>query len=126
MPTYMYKAVNKSGLVVRNRVESASRQGLIKMLKNNHLMPIEIQQVSYISKRTPKKPKKNVTNIQEIMKNVTGEYPILILDDVFSELDENRRKKLIKFTSRCQTFLTTTDESLCEGKIVRVEDGKAN
>ena len=70
MPTYMYKAVNKSGLVVRNRVESASRQGLIKMLKNNHLMPIEIQQVSYISKRTPKKPKKNVTNIQEIMKNV--------------------------------------------------------
>ena len=70
MPTYMYKAVNKSGLVVRNRVESASRQGLIKMLKNNHLMPIEIQQVSYISKRTPKKQKKNVTNIQEIMKNV--------------------------------------------------------
>ena len=70
MPTYMYKAVNKSGLVVRNRVESASRQGLIKMLKNNHLMPIEIQQISYISKRTPKKQKKNVTNIQEIMKNV--------------------------------------------------------
>ena len=70
MPTYMYKAVNKSGLVVRNRVESASRQGLIKMLKNNHLMPIEIQQVSYISKRTPKKQKKNITNIQEIMKNV--------------------------------------------------------
>ena len=68
MPTYMYKAVNKSGLVVRNRVESSSRQGLIKMLKNNHSMPIEIQQISYISKRTPKKQKKNVTNIQEIMK----------------------------------------------------------
>ena len=70
MPTYTYKAVTKTGLVVRNKVESASRQGLIKMLKNNHLMPIEIQQISYISKRTPKKPKKNVTNIQEIMKNV--------------------------------------------------------
>ncbi len=62
----------------------------------------------------------------EIMKNVSGEYPILILDDVFSELDENRRKKLIKFTSRCQTFITTTDENLCEGKIVKVEDGKVN
>ena len=33
MPTYMYKAVNKSGLVVRNRVESSSRQGLIKNVK---------------------------------------------------------------------------------------------
>ena len=70
MPTYMYKAVTKSGLVVRNRVESARRQGLIKMLKNNNLLPISIEQISYISKRTPKKQKKNITNIQEIMKNV--------------------------------------------------------
>ena len=70
MPTYMYKAVTKSGLVVRNRVESASRQGLIKMLKNNNLLPISIEQISYMSKRTPKKQKKNITNIQEIMKNV--------------------------------------------------------
>ena len=70
MPTYMYKAVTKTGLVVRNRVESASRQGLIKMLKNNDLLPISIEQISYMSKRTPKKQKKNITNIQEIMKNV--------------------------------------------------------
>ena len=61
----------------------------------------------------------------EIIKNETGEYPILILDDVFSELDAVRRKRLVKFTSRCQTFITTTDESLCEGKIIRVTDGKA-
>ena len=70
MPTYMYKAVTKTGLIVRNRVESASRQGLIKMLKNNNLLPISIEQISYISKRTPKKQKKNITNIQEVMKNV--------------------------------------------------------
>lgn len=70
MPTYMYKAVTKTGLVVRNRVESASRQGLIKMLKNNDLLPISIEQISYMSKRAPKKQKKNITNIQEIMKNV--------------------------------------------------------
>ena len=70
MPTYTYKAVTRTGLIVRNRVESASRQGLIKMLKNNNLLPISIEQISYISKRTPKKQKKNITNIQEIMKNV--------------------------------------------------------
>lgn len=45
----------------------------------------------------------------EIIKERTGEYPILLLDDVFSELDENRREKLLKFTSRTQTFITTTD-----------------
>ena len=70
MPTYTYKAVTKTGLIVRNRVESASRQSLIKMLKGNQLTPISIEQISYKSKRTPKRQKKNITNIQEIMKNV--------------------------------------------------------
>ena len=62
----------------------------------------------------------------EIIKNQTGEYPVLILDDVFSELDATRRKRLIKFTSRCQTFITTTDEELCEGNLIRIKDGKAD
>ena len=71
MPTYSYKAVTKTGVIVRNKVESASRQSLIKMIKNNNLIPIDIEQISYKSNRmTPKKQKKNVTDIQEIMKNV--------------------------------------------------------
>ena len=70
MPTYTYRAVTKTGLVVRNKVESASRMNLIKSLKNNGLMPIAIEQVSYKSANRQKKQKKNVTDIQEIMKNV--------------------------------------------------------
>ena len=70
MPTYSYRAVTKQGVIVRNRVESPSRQSLIKMIKNNNLIPIDIEQISYMSKRTPKKQKKNITDIQEIMKNV--------------------------------------------------------
>lgn len=70
MPIYMYKAVTKSGVVVRNKVESSSRQNLIKSLKNGNLLPISIEQISYRSNKTPKKQKKNVTDIQEIMKNV--------------------------------------------------------
>lgn len=49
---------------------------------------------------------------------------MLILDDVFSELDAERRQRLLKFTSRCQTFITTTDESFCEGKIIKIQNGK--
>lgn len=70
MPVYVYKAVTRTGVVVRNKVESSSRQNLIKSLKNGNLMPISIEQVSYRSKKTPRKQKKNVTDIQEIMKNV--------------------------------------------------------
>lgn len=69
MPTYMYKAVTKTGLIVRNRVESQSRQTLIKTLKNNDLMPIDIEQLKY-AERKKKVKKKNISDIEEIMKNV--------------------------------------------------------
>ena len=70
MPTYMYKAVTKTGVVVRNRVEASSKQNLIRSLKNNNLLPISIEQMAYRSKKGVKKQKKNITDIQEIMKNV--------------------------------------------------------
>lgn len=70
MPIYMYKAVTKTGVIVKNKVEASSRQNLIKSLKNGNLLPISIEQVSYRSGKTPKKQKRNVTDIQEIMKNV--------------------------------------------------------
>lgn len=34
--------------------------------------------------------------------------PVLLLDDVFSELDEKRRFYLVKYIQRLQTFITTT------------------
>lgn len=69
MPTYMYKAVTKNGLVVRNRVEAASKQSLIKALKGNDLLPIDVEQLTYRTNKNRAK-KKNITDIQEIMKNV--------------------------------------------------------
>ena len=69
MPTYVYKAATSSGLIVRNRVEAGSKQNLIRILKNNDLMPISIDQVAYSSKRRKTK-KKNIKDIEEIMQNV--------------------------------------------------------
>ena len=69
MPTYMYKAATSSGLIVRNRVEAASKQSLLRMLKDNNLMPITIEQVAYSAKKKKTK-KKNIKDIEEIMKNV--------------------------------------------------------
>ena len=69
MPTYVYRAMTRSGLIVRNRIESPSRQNLLKTLKGNGLVPIDVQQIRYVGKQQ-KKAKKNITNIEEIMKNV--------------------------------------------------------
>ncbi|MDI3533971.1 MAG: replication and repair protein RecF [Thermosediminibacterales bacterium] len=44
----------------------------------------------------------------ELIKSEVGDYPILLLDDVFSELDEKRRYHLLSYVKKIQTFLTTT------------------
>jgi len=45
----------------------------------------------------------------ELIKKERGIYPVVLLDDVFSELDEERRKYLTKSFSEMQTFITVTD-----------------
>lgn len=65
----------------------------------------------------------------EFIRSETGEYPILLLDDVMSELDENRRRQLLSFINRehIQTIITATDEAYfpCDngGNYYRVEKG---
>ncbi len=46
----------------------------------------------------------------EIFREFTGNYPIFILDDLFSELDEEKVQNILKLLkSEIQTFITTTD-----------------
>lgn len=46
----------------------------------------------------------------EFIKSETGEYPVLLLDDVMSELDASRREQLLSFIKdRIQTFITATE-----------------
>ncbi|MFD0898390.1 DNA replication/repair protein RecF [Loigolactobacillus binensis] len=48
----------------------------------------------------------------DLMKEQTGEYPVLLLDDVLSELDDMRQTHLLKaIQHKVQTFLTTTSLS---------------
>jgi len=45
----------------------------------------------------------------DLMKQQTGEYPVLLLDDVLSELDDQRQTHLLKaIQNKVQTFITTT------------------
>lgn len=53
----------------------------------------------------------------EIIKKEKGEFPILLLDDVLSELDEERRKYLISNFNNLQTIVTSTD-------VVNIEEMK--
>ena len=63
----------------------------------------------------------------ELIRQEKGEYPLLLLDDVLSELDRFRRDYLIKFieSSGIQTLITMTsaETHLESGALYRVEQG---
>lgn len=53
----------------------------------------------------------------EIIRDKTKSSPILLLDDVFSELDEGRRVSLLSGMSSAQIFITCTDRSFVENEL---------
>lgn len=69
----------------------------------------------------------------DLMKEMTGQYPILLLDDVLSELDDLRQTYLLKtIENRVQTFITTTNLAgiqkniVATPKIFRIEKGSVH
>ncbi|MGZ7444709.1 DNA replication/repair protein RecF [Paenibacillus sp. TH7-28] len=67
----------------------------------------------------------------ELIHEEIGEYPILLLDDVLSELDPYRQTQLIEtFQSKVQTFITATGiesinaSRLRDASIFHVQDGQ--
>ena len=55
----------------------------------------------------------------ELIKGEKGSYPLLLLDDVFSELDKERRAELLSLISeKVQTFITATNISFLEGLVL--------
>ncbi len=66
----------------------------------------------------------------DIFKQYKDSYPILLLDDVFSELDKRKKNNLLKYINNdIQVLITTTDLSniskklLDKAKLIQIEDG---
>ena len=64
------------------------------------------------------------------LKEKTGTYPVLLLDDVLSELDKNRQLKLLDaINENVPTFITTPsisdikEDLLKKAKVFKIEDG---
>ncbi|MFT8318112.1 MAG: DNA replication/repair protein RecF [Sporolactobacillus sp.] len=69
----------------------------------------------------------------ELIKSEVGEYPLLLLDDVLSELDDVRKTHLLSaFKEKVQTFVTTTsvdglDQQLLDrATLFEIQQGKVN
>jgi DNA replication and repair protein RecF len=67
----------------------------------------------------------------EVFYNITQEYPVLLLDDLFSELDVEKRNKVIGYLNKdIQIIVTTTDlknvdkRTIRGSKIYEIDDGR--
>lgn len=57
---------------------------------------------------------------------ITGEHPVLLLDDVLSELDEGRKQYLLTRMKEKQTFVTSCDDTAflkTDGEVYRMNGG---
>lgn len=62
-----------------------------------------------------------------IIRDITGEEPVILLDDVMSELDIKRQDYILNHISGRQVFITCCDPAtvlrMCEGKTFHIEKG---
>ena len=63
--------------------------------------------------------------LMEIVKDEVKEYPVLLLDDVLSELDNNRQARLLMIVKNYQTIITCADVNLnLDGTKIFIEQGQ--
>lgn len=62
----------------------------------------------------------------DVMKQDTGESPVVLFDDVFSELDVHRQQQLLQLFHEQQVIITTThlDYEIEHATVMKVEQGK--
>lgn len=73
MPVFKYKAVTKTGQIVENRVDETNQYILMKKLKRNDLLPIEVIQISSKSTKKVKRQKRNTESNDSVLKSIRNE-----------------------------------------------------
>lgn len=99
MAVYRYRALTTNGTIVSNRIEENNRSAVIKKLKRNNLTPISITEQIALTKKPVKTNKRNVKDIQEIMKNVNT-----------SSIISNREKNRETYIQKINNALAKTEK----------------
>ncbi len=113
----------------RREAELASRLCLSGPHKDDILVRIDGQEARTYSSQGQTRTAALALKLaeREIYKNAAGEYPVLLLDDVLSELDPRRQEFVLNRIAGGQVFITCCEEdrlpSLLGGRVFHVENG---
>jgi len=105
MPLYIYKAVDRKGQVIRNRVEEINRFILLNKLKKNGFMPISVTQIQMTRRANSlmKKQKRNVEASGSVLKSVRERQNSIQTMSKSEKFKKNAKRLLfsnIKITNR--------------------------
>ena len=73
MPLYKYQAITRTGQKVENKVEAPNKHALLKKLKRNKLLPIDVTQINSRTANRKKKQKKNIESNNSVLKSMRNE-----------------------------------------------------
>ena len=104
MPTYQYKALTRSGQMVKNTVSGISKSELVNKLKANDLTPINIQQAITFMNKDKYRARKHKT-VDSVLKNSTiseGESKLQVIKTSLLGPQKITKRDVMVFT---QSFL---------------------
>lgn len=110
MAIYRYRGITTNGQIISNKVEEASRFTLIKKLKSNDIIPIEITQIAYGGIRRRQVKKRNTNDIDEIIKNVNN-----------TKIEHTEAKKLT-LKEKANLYLGTVDKVTNRDLVIFTQD----
>jgi len=128
---YKQSLLNKERLAEYNGREVAAAVTLIGPHRDDFVLNLNNRNLAYFGSRGEQRTATLAFKLAtlEYMALSLGKRPILLLDDVFSELDANHRAHVVEVVSRQQTIIATVElenlpkSFLNSSRILRVEEG---
>lgn len=129
---YKQSEISPERLNETNGREVAAAATLIGPHRDNFSIFLEDRNVAHYGSRGEQRTGTMAFKLcqLEYMAKILGKRPILLLDDVFSELDRDHRAHVAEIVSKQQTVIATVElenipkKFLDSARILRVEDGK--
>lgn len=100
MPTYQYKAMTKNGRVVKNTISGMTKVELVKKLKKNDLVPIDIQQAVNFGTKDKYKAR-NHKDAEAVLKDMSPAQIDLLYNN------RNKKEKVSTYQSFKSKYLST-------------------
>jgi DNA replication and repair protein RecF len=110
---YHKNEINEERLEKHKDSEVAAAQTLVGPHRDDFSIKLNGYDLAHYGSRGEKRTAILALKICEtdFIEKLKGERPILLLDDIFSELDMEHRESVMKLVEKQQTIITTADEN---------------